>query len=230
MIGIKGVRETVAEARDKCDEGFRVLKVKIGHDDTDDLEKIRLIRSELGPDAVIRVDANAAYSADHAIRLLTRLEAFGLEMIEQPCRERDVRGMARLRAALSVPILADESAMSLEQVFQVIAEDAADIVNIKLGKVGGIHKARKVAAVARAANVPVLVGSNMELGPGMAAGAHLAASTAHVRYASDLFAGNLLHRHDIVEDVWDRQGMTIRVPEGPGLGVVPVQDVLSAAA
>jgi o-succinylbenzoate synthase len=230
VVGIKGVDETVAEAKAKVDEGFRVLKIKIGHDDADDIEKIRRIRSEVGSDVAIRIDANTAYTADHGIRLLTRLEEFDLEMIEQPCREKDLRAMARLRAALRTPILADESAMSLEQVFQVIEAGAADIINIKLGKIGGIHKARKVAAIAKAANLPVLVGSNMELGPGIAAGAHLAASTAHVSYASDLFAGVFLHRRDLVDDIWDQQGMTIGVPHGPGLGVTLTDDVLAATA
>ena len=230
VIGIKGVGATVAEGLAKFAEGHRVLKVKIGHSDADDEEKIRLLRAELGPDAIIRVDANTAYTADTGIRLLTALEKYGIEMFEQPCRGQDLSAMARLRAALHTPIMADESAMSLEQVHQVIDAGAADIINIKLGKVGGIHKARKVAAVAKAANMPVVIGSNMELGPGIAANAHVAASTANVTYASDLFAGVFLHRHDLVEDVWDHQGMTIRVPDGPGLGVTPAPEYRSAFA
>ena len=225
VIGIKGVRETVAEGLARFQEGYRVLKVKIGHNDRDDHEKIRLLRAELGPEPAIRIDANTAYTVDHGIRFLSKLVEYDLEMIEQPCRSADIAGMARLRRALPVPILADESAMSLEDVHRIIDAGAADIINIKLGKVGGIHKARKVAALAKAANLTVIVGSNMELGPGIAAGAHLAASTSHIRYASDLFAGVLLHRHDLVEDMWDHQAMTIKVPEGPGLGVTLIERV-----
>lgn len=230
VIGIKGVDKTVAEAKAKFAAGHQVLKVKIGHNDHDDFEKIRLIRTELGPEVTIRVDANTAYGADDGIRLLSRLEAFDLEMIEQPCRAHDLRAMARLRNALRTPILADESAMSLQDVYNTIDAGAADIINIKLGKVGGLHKARKVAAVAKAAGLPVVIGSNMELGPGIAAGAHLAASTAHVTYASDLFAGVLLHRHDLVEDAWDYRGMTIGIPGGPGLGVNPTSAYAAAFA
>jgi len=225
VIGIKGVRETVAEGLTRFQEGYRVFKVKTGHDDRDDHEKIRLLRAELGPEATIRIDANTAYTVDHGIRFLSGIVKYDLEMIEQPCRGSDLSGMARLRQALPVPILADESAMSLEDVHRVIDAGAADIINIKLGKVGGIHKARKVSALARAANLTVVIGSNMELGPGIAAGAHLAAATANIRYACDLFAGVLLHRHDIVTNVWDHRDMSIKVPEGPGLGVTLINSI-----
>jgi len=219
VIGIKPVEQTVAEAIARFADGYRVFKIKVGHDDGDDVEKVRLVREALGPEAIIRLDANTAYSADRGVRVLSRLEPFTLEMIEQPCRKADLKGMARIRDALHTPILADESASGLEEVRALIDMGAADIINIKLGKVGGLHTARKIAAVAKAAGMPVVVGSNMELGPGMAAGAHFAASTRGVCYANDLFAGALLHRHDIVGDVWDHAGMTIRAPSGPGLGV-----------
>ncbi len=64
-----------------------------------------------------------------------------------------------------------------------------------------------------------MIGSNMELGPSMAASAHFTTATGNIPYACDLYAGALLHQHDIVDDIWDRQGMTIRAPQGSGLGV-----------
>ncbi len=219
VIGIKGVAESVREAVDRVEDGYMVLKVKVGHDDRDDAEKVRLIREEVGPDVRIRLDANTAYSAERAVRMLEPLQAYDLEMIEQPCHKTDIAGMARVRQVLRTPILADESAMGLAEVRHIIDAGAADIINIKLSKVGGIHKARKVAAVAQASHIPVLIGSNMELGPGIAAGAHFGAATANIAYASDLYAGIQLHTHDIADDVWDRQGMTIAVPMGVGLGV-----------
>lgn len=219
VIGIKDVDATVAEGVARYQEGFHVLKVKIGHDDQQDIEKVRLLRAELGPSATIRIDANTAYTVDRAMRVLPRLEEYGLEMIEQPCRGHDLAGMARLRHALKTPILADESAMSLEQVHELIKVGAADIINVKLGKIGGLHKARKAAAVAEAANLPIVVGSNMELGPGIAAGIHFAAATACARYANDIFAGAYLHAEEIVSEPWEREGMRLAVPGEPGLGV-----------
>jgi L-Ala-D/L-Glu epimerase / N-acetyl-D-glutamate racemase len=219
VIGIKTISECVREAVSKMAEGYRVLKIKIGHNDSEDAEKIRLLREELGSDAVIRVDANTAYTAERAIRVLDPLQRYNLEMIEQPCRKDDLTGMARVRNALKTPILADESAMGLAETYEVINRGAADIINIKLAKAGGIHKARKIAAVAEAANIPLLIGSNLELGPGVAAGVHFGAATAGVSYATDVFTGVQLHTHDIVEDIWDRQGMTIAVPQSVGLGI-----------
>lgn len=219
IIGLKGVRETVDEAVTKFAKGFKVLKIKVGHDDREDREKLRLIRSELGPDAVIRVDANCAYTADHGIRVLSDFERFDLEMIEQPCRQADIRGMARLRKALHTPILADESVMSPEDAMRIVTEEAADIINIKVGKVGGIAKARRIAAIAEAAGLPIVMSGNLELGPGIAASCHVAASIASATYAADIFVGGHKHHADLIEEDWDEAGMTIRVPDKPGLGV-----------
>lgn len=142
VIGIKPVEQTVAEAIARFADGYRVFKIKVGHDDGDDVEKVRLVREALGPEAIIRLDANTAYSADRGVRVLSRLEPFTLEMIEQPCRKADLKGMARIRDALHTPILADESASGLEEVRLLIDMGAADIINIKLGKVGGLHTAQ----------------------------------------------------------------------------------------
>lgn len=225
VIGIKTISECVREGAARLAEGYKVLKIKIGHNDREDSEKVRLLREELGPEAVIRIDANTAYTAERAIRVLDPLQQYNLEMIEQPCRKEDLAGMARVRHALKTPILADESAMGLAETYEVISRGAADIINIKLSKAGGIHKARKIAAVAEAANIPILIGSNLELGPGVAAGVHFGAATSGISYATDVFTGVQLHTRDIVENIWNREGMTIAVPQSPGLGVEIVSDI-----
>ncbi|MBR1121014.1 hypothetical protein JQ628_05765 [Bradyrhizobium lablabi] len=219
IIGLKSVKETVDEAVRKYQGGFKVIKVKIGHDDGEDLEKIRLIRNELGADALIRVDANCAYTADGGLRILSKLEQFDLELIEQPCRQADITGMRRLRQALQTPILADESVMSPEDALRIVMEEAADIINIKVGKVGGIAKARRIAAIADAGGLPIVMSGNLELGPGIAASAHVAASLKNARYATDIFVGGHKHFDDTILEGWGEEGMTIRVPEGHGLGV-----------
>jgi L-Ala-D/L-Glu epimerase len=219
IIGLKGVRETVDEAVARYQNGFKVLKIKIGHNDAEDLEKVRLIRHALGEEAIIRVDANCAYTVDHALRILGKLEQFGLELIEQPCRQADITGMAKLRQALHTPILADESVMSPEDALRIVTERAADIINIKVGKVGGISKARRIAAIADAAGLPIVMSGNLELGPGIAASCHVAASLENATYATDIFVGGHKHFSDLIVEDWDEQGMTIRVPDAAGLGV-----------
>lgn len=219
IIGLKGVRETVEEARSKFAQGFKVLKIKVGHDDRQDLDKVRLIRQELGNEAIIRVDANCAYTYASGIRVLSRLEEYELEMIEQPCGPQDIDGMAKLARALRTPILADESVMSPEDALRIVTTEAADIINIKVGKVGGIVKARRIAAIADAAGVPIVMSGNLELGPGIAASCHFAAALASATYAADIFVGRHKHQSELIEDDWDEAGMTIRVPDQPGLGV-----------
>jgi len=219
ILGLKDTAETLAEGIDKFRSGYSTLKVKIGRDERGDFEKLRLLRSELGPDAVIRVDANCAYTYDTAIRVLSRMEKLDLEMIEQPCRPADIKGMARLCRALKTPILADESVMTPEDALRVVCEGAADIINIKVGKVGGIVKAVRIAAIADAASVPIVMSGNLELGHGIAASAHVAASLFGAVYATDIFVGAHKHDSDLIRQDWGEQGMTIRVPDGPGLGV-----------
>ncbi|WP_271553602.1 MULTISPECIES: mandelate racemase/muconate lactonizing enzyme family protein [unclassified Bradyrhizobium] len=219
IIGLKGVSETVEEAVARYRMGFKVLKIKIGHDDADDREKIRLIRHELGDEVIIRADANCAYTFDRGLRVLGRMEQFGLELIEQPCRQTDIGGMAKLRQALRTPILADESVMSPEDAMRIVAERAADIINIKVGKVGGICKARRIAAIADAAGLPIVMSGNLELGPGIAASCHVAAVLQNATYATDIFVGGHKHSSDLIREDWDEDGMTIRVPDATGLGV-----------
>lgn len=219
IIGLKGVRQTLEEAEERLAKGFTVMKVKIGHRDEEDIEKIRLLRSELGPDVVIRADANCAYTVDRGIKVLSKLERYDLELIEQPCKAADIQGMARLRSALRTPILADESIMSPEDAFRVVTERAADIINIKVGKVGGIVKARRIAAIADAAGLPIVMSGNLELGPGIAASCHMAAALANATYATDIFVGGHKHLIDIIQEDWGEKGMTIKVPDRAGLGV-----------
>jgi hypothetical protein len=86
--------------------------------------------------------------------------------------------------------------------------------NIKVGKVGGIVKAKRIAAIADAASLPIVMSGNLELGHGIAVSAHVAASLSGARYATDIFVGGHKHDSDLIKEDWDKEGMTIRVPTG----------------
>lgn len=219
-VGIKPTAEAVEDARRYVrDEGFRSIKVKVGDDAESDAERVRAICEAVGGEVPIRVDANQGYTADTAVPLFSELEReLDLLLVEQPVAREDIEGMRKVTEAIETPVLADESVFSPADAFRVVRRNAADIVNIKIMKAGGLYPSSRIAATAAAASYPLAIGSMLELGVGTAAGAHFAATQPHVRYPCDvkgpsLYADTLLEEPVRIED-----GYT-HVPDRPGLGV-----------
>jgi muconate cycloisomerase len=217
-VGVKDVEQALDDAQLYVDQGFRGLKVKIGADPEHDLKLLREIRHAVGDDIDIRVDANQGYSTAVAVPTLARMERYNLSLVEQPVPLWDLDGMRRVRDALMTPIMACESVRTAQDVMAVVKHDAADIINIKLGRPGGYDGAMKMQAVAEAAGLPVTVGTMMELGIGTAAAAHLAAACKNLAYTSD-FTGPTLLKDDILTEPVHFEDSYVCVPQGPGLGV-----------
>jgi L-alanine-DL-glutamate epimerase-like enolase superfamily enzyme len=175
------------------------------------------------------VDANQGYRADQAIKTLRRMEDFNLESIEQPVPAYDVDGMRRVAEALDTPVMADESVFCLQDAFRVISSRAADIINIKVGKVGGLLPAKKIAALAESANIPCTIGSNLELGIGTSASLHFGLSTPNMLYPCDLAIGPFLHQEEIIDPTFELVDGKIDLMEGPGLGIRPRKDLRKRA-
>jgi O-succinylbenzoate synthase len=170
--------------------GCRTAKVKVaqrGQGDADDIARVEAVRDALGRHGRIRVDANGAWSVDHARRMLRRLAAFGLEYAEQPCAT--LAELAELRRAVDVPLAADESVRRAEDPLQVRAAGAADIVVVKAAPLGGV---RAGLAVAEDCGLPVVVSSAVESSVGLAAGAALAAALPSLPYDCGLATMSLL--------------------------------------
>lgn len=189
VIGLKSVEETVKEALAKREAGFEVFKLKVGEDDEEDVVKLARLRDALGARATIRLDANGAYSANRALQALDKLARYDIEMVEQPCEAGDLAAMANVRRKLGLKVLADESVFSVGDAIHLIEAAAADFVNVKVQKVGGLHRAHQVADEIERAGLACVVGSCLECGPGVAASAHFAVTCASARFASDLCAG-----------------------------------------
>jgi len=205
--------------------GVRAFKPKIGGDPDQDADRLRAIRAAVGPDVSLRADANQGYTVKEAIRLcrLTEKSEVGLELLEQPVAAWDLQGMASVRRAVDTLIEADESCFSLHDAMQLIRHDAADVLNIKLGKAGGLHNARKIAALAEAAGLKCVLGTSYGLGIEIAAKIHLFAATQLVTDAVE-FTELGLHGN-LLEAPWaERLALPLAdgclpVPDGPGLGV-----------
>lgn len=218
-IGLKSPEATVEDAAARYAQGFRTFKIKVGKEDAEDLLKVRLVRDALGPEVAIRLDANGAYAPERALRVLERLQVYDLEMVEQPCEALELDGMARLRRSLGVKVLADESVFSAADAKRVIDAGAADVVNIKIQKLGGLLPAREVADMVEKAGLACVVGSCLEAGPGVAASAHFAVMCRSATKASDLSAGLQLGVDPAAAAPFGGVGPTIHEPAGTGLGM-----------
>ncbi|HHY47788.1 MAG TPA: hypothetical protein GX506_10890 [Firmicutes bacterium] len=217
-VGIGKPDDVIAEALDKVKEGYRCLKLKIGLNPKEDIERVRLVREAVGDEIKLRVDANQGYRPDTAIPTLRKMERYELQYAEQPVPKWDLDGMARVAASVGVPIMADESVFNLNDAVEIVRRRAASVINIKVGKLGGLYKSKKVAAIAEAADIACMVGSMLEAGIGTVAAAHFAASTQNVGYECELI-GSLMYDRDIIADELDIEGGVFRIPQSAGLGV-----------
>lgn len=182
-IGILPVDATVERARAYLAQGFRHLKVKGGRDADEDAERVRKVREAVGAEIQIRFDANQGYTVEQALRFVEETRAVGLELIEQPTPKAELGMLGRVTEAVALPVMADESLMSLRDAFLLASDELADMVNVKLMKVGGIAEAIRVGAVARAAGLEVMVGCMDESALAICAGLHYALARPNVRYA-----------------------------------------------
>lgn len=194
-LSIKSPEQMAEDAAKAVRQGFRALKVKVGTSLKEDVERVQLIREKAGSDIALRVDANQAWSVEEAVKVFNCLEPFNIEFIEQPIAANDVRGLARIKAESSIPVMADEAIHSPRDALHLILEDAVDLINIKLMKCGGVQNAKKIAAIAEAANVSCMIGCMGESQIGIAAAAHTAMATKNICFAdldSDLLIENKL--------------------------------------
>lgn len=200
--------------------GFRHFKVKVGKDLRGDLDALFAIAS-VAPGVALRIDANAGFSAAEAIALGQAMEEEGLsvECYEQPCAADDLAAMAAVSAALAPPVIADESVKTVADLGRVRAARAADGVNLKLVKSGGILGALAVGRAAKEAGMPLMIGGMVETRLGMTAGAHVAAALGGVELV-DLDTAWLL-ADDPYRGGYEASGPSYTLSDAPGLGVEP---------
>lgn len=185
-VGIGPIPEIVALAERHVAAGFRTIKMKVGTDPKQDVERVRAVRAAVGPDVRIRIDVNQGYDAATAIRVIRGLDDCALDYIEQPVPRWDHAGMAQIRRATGMGILADEAVHTPLDAIALIRAEAADLFALKFVKTGGLVRARQIAAIGEAAGVDCIVISTFETQIGAAAGLHLALSLPIGRHAHEL--------------------------------------------
>jgi len=214
-LGIMGVEESVRSARALAKRGFKALKIKGGADIDEDIARVLRIREEVGPRIELRFDANQGYSAEGTFRFVKAVRPAKLSLIEQPTPKEDLEQLDRATRMTPLPVMADESLVSLKDAYRLVRNGIADMVNIKLMKCGGIIEALNVNAVAKSAGYEAMVGCMDESALGISAGLAVALCRPNVRYADldghldligDPFEGSVILRDGTLYPV-DRPGL-----------------------
>jgi L-alanine-DL-glutamate epimerase-like enolase superfamily enzyme len=174
------VQETVELARDYARQGFRILKIKSTHDPEEDVHRMSAVRDAL-PEVTLRLDVEGGYTIQQTLDVARMLEG-RLEMIEQPTPADDLAALREVTQRSAVPILADESVAGLSSALEIAGQRAAHGINVKLAACGGLHCARQMDAIARAAHLATMVGCVHEPALLAAAGLGLALSSRNVQY------------------------------------------------
>ncbi len=194
-IGIMPSAEAVTKAQRLLNMGVGIVKMKVGDKIDDDLERVKKVRETVGQKTKIFIDANQAWEPKNAVSAIRKFEKYDIDLVEQPVKASDVDGLSFVRKNVDVPVMADEAVHTPEDAIRIVKSDAADMINIKLMKAGGIYNATKIAAISEAAGLKNMVGCMMEGAVGIAAGIHFALSSKNVTFVdldSDIDMKNTL--------------------------------------
>jgi muconate cycloisomerase len=205
--------------------GLRCLKIKIGLDPKEDIERVRVVREAVGPDIKLRIDGNQGYDRASALKVSLAVEEFDLQWIEQPLPDWDLEGLAMLADAVHTPIAVDESLYTLHDVYKIAKAKAADVINIKVSKCGGITNSLKIACAAESVGIPCFLGGCIETGVGTAAALHFGACSPNLVPGLEI-AGSGPFTDDIITGPFVAEHGVVHLPEGPGLGVTVNEEKL----
>ena len=224
-ISVNSPEEMAEDSISAIERGYKTLKIKVGEDTKMDMKRIQAIRDAVGYDVELRLDANQGWEPKEAIILLRKMEdkGFNIELVEQPVRANDLVGLKYVTDNVSIPILADESVFSAMDAANIIQNRAADLVNIKLMKTGGIHNALKICALAEIYEVECMIGCMLESKLSVSAAVHLAASKSIITKIDldgpGLCSEDPIHGGPIYND------SIIKLNQTPGLGFNKINNV-----
>ncbi len=210
-VSIGKIPDTIKDAENLLDKGAKILKIKIGLNPQEDIERIHAIRKIT--DAKIRVDGNQGYSLKMAIKVLRAIERYEIEFAEQPIPRNEIENLRILREKTEIPIMADEAVHNSQDLINLIGK--VDAINIKLMKSGGIYEAMKMASIAKAARMKVMVGCMIETKLGITSGTQFALGVG-ADYAD--LDGYFDLKTQPFEGVIYKDGYNL-ISDEPGLGV-----------
>jgi o-succinylbenzoate synthase len=219
-ISVDYIDKMVADSVGAVERGFESLKIKVGKDIGVDIERVKAVYAAVEGRALLRLDANQGWTAKQAVYALQTLEEAGvrLELVEQPVKAQDLNGMKYVTERVHTPIMADESVFGPTEVIELIRMRAADIINIKLMKTGGISNAIRIADIAAMYGVECMIGCMLETGISVAAAVHVAVAKSDAITKIDLDGPSLCAFNPIDGGVNFNES-EISVTDAPGLGI-----------
>ena len=224
-IGIDEPNKMASTALNFKKKGVRIIKIKLGKNGDDDIERVKQIRSAVGNDLLLRIDANQGWGFDTAVKVLQEIGQYNIQFCEQPMRHWDDDKLPALRKLSPVKIMADESVFNHHDAKRLIRADACDYVNIKFSKSGGILEAMKINAVCEEHNIPCMMGGMLESRIALSAFAHFALAHDNIIFY-DMDTCMLGHKLDPVVGGIKYNGFIPDIPDEPGIGADADNDYL----
>jgi len=224
-ISVNDPEEMARDAINAIERGYETLKVKVGANPALDVARLAAVREAIGPNYAIRIDANQAWAPKQAVRILNQMQEKGLdiEFVEQPVTALDFEGMKYVTERSYVPVLADESVFSPADALKIMQMGAADLVNIKLMKCGGIYNALKIASAAEVYGVECMIGCMLEAKISVNAAVHLACAKQIITKI-DLDGPVLCSEDPVIGGAVFNEKL-ITVSDEPGLGIKGVDGI-----
>jgi muconate cycloisomerase len=224
-IGTVAPAQAAREAVAWCERGFRTAKIKVAGATDAGIERVAAVRAAVGGRMALRVDFNESLTLDEAPAFIRRLEPYALTLVEQPIPRADIAGLARIRAGIGIPLMADESVTDPKALVEIIRREAADLVKLKVMKQGGMLRTLAMVACAAAAGLRVVLGHGFGLTISTLAEATVAAVSDAVIDGCEA-VGPLKMAGDVVAEPVRLDAGVIRLPDTPGLGATVDLDAL----
>lgn len=225
-IGLLPPTSAAEKAKAFVGSGFRQIKLKLGTTHSEDVERVRAVRDAIGSDTKLRVDTNGHYGAADSVELARRIAPYEIELLEDPVPESNRRLLREVRQRSPIPICADSVVRTAADAVDVLAEDAADYLKVKVIRVGGILEARRILTVANAFGKSVVLGRGTCGDLEAAAELQLALSAENVVAGGEMVGPSKLVANIVAQPI-DMQHGEAPGPEGPGLGVTVDAEALA---
>ncbi|MCF2140473.1 MAG: dipeptide epimerase [Candidatus Lokiarchaeota archaeon] len=215
----KSVEDVQNKARKFIEQGFNEIKMKTGRPGLTDYKHVKGVREVIGDEIELKIDSNQGWDLAESLKNARLMENLNLLYIEQPLPIWNLEDMARLRSKINTPVCADESVFNEIDAFKICKLGAADYLNIKLGKSGGIHTGLKINAIAESYGAKCMIGCFSESRLGLTAAAHLAIARPNIFFL-DLDSAFMIAEDPIIGGIeFGKENMSlINVNEKPGLG------------
>ncbi len=220
-MGAYSPKRARTRAQELVEAGFTTIKVKVGTNLSEDIERVRIVREIMGPDLDLVIDANCGYDVPTAIKAAELLDDCNVGLFEQPTPRGDFHGLAEVRKAIKPLVMADDICFDLNHAIECIRNLACDVISVYPGKNGGIRKSRQIIQYAEEHGIACSIGSNLEWDVASAAMGHLVVGCSNLnveKYPGDIL-GPEYHEFSVVENPLAIEGPIITITDAPGLGI-----------